>query len=537
MILLQLLAALLLQAAPPQQSQFASIEGIVLKAGTSEPISKATISLVPLGADPQTTSTGGDGRFVFADVPAGRYRIAVTRSGFLNRLYSQDSGDGSSTNVFNLEAGQDVRGLRLFMTPSAAIFGRVYDSDGNPVPNILVQALKYVYQEDELTLIPATGAQSNDLGEYRLFGLTPGRYYVKSAAFAGAGGLIISGGQRLGTESFEPAAKFAPVYYPGALDLDSARAIDVEAGADFGGIDFTMVPAKMARLRGTVTDGLTGQPRSQLSLSLISRDGSGIARNGAVASDGRFQLEKVSPGSYFLSAGARVGSDITLSGRIPVVVGDADLDNLDILMMPGSDIPGHVIFDSVGQRPADAHPIIVLHAGRSRSEGAEFSDPRTFTIRQVAEGDYDVRLYGLQADEYVKAIRFGSVDASNGLFHVDERSSGSLELVLATTTASISGVVRGGNGENIANLRITLIPDTARRQRPDLYKTTSSDSNGRFRLQNVAPGDYLLFAWQDIEEGIWHDPEFIKQLEGQGTQVHLDEVSSVTVELHLIPAI
>jgi hypothetical protein len=79
----------------------------------------------------------------------------------------------------------------------------------------------------------------------------------------------------------------------------------------------------------------------------------------------------------------------------------------------------------------------------------------------------------------------------------------------------------------------SLIPDAAHVQRADLYRSTSTaDISGRFHFEAVAPGNYTLFAWEDVEEGIWHDPEFVNRFENLGTPVHIDEANSVTVELH-----
>jgi hypothetical protein len=267
-------------------------------------------------------------------------------------------------------------------------------------------------------------------------------------------------------------------------------------------------------------------------VSLTSRDSGLNMPGGRVDSEGKFEIQNVLPGSYFLAAGLRAGAERPLSGRTPIVVGDVDLDNLSIVLSPGEDIPGQIVVEGNPQQGLRSHPIITLQSGRSVFDGADFANNTTFTIHNVVEGDYDLRIYDVGQNQYIKSIRFGSADISNGSFHVDERNSGTLEFVLGTTTASIDGLVRKANG-GVGNMRVTLIPDAAHVQRADLYRSTSTaDTSGRFHFEAVAPGNYTLFAWEDVEEGIWHDPEFVKHFENLGTPVHIDEASNVSVELH-----
>src|SRR5215813_12493100 len=161
MIALQfLLAALLSQgSAAIQQSRPASIQGFVLRTGTAEAIAKARINLSLLGgSESQTTVSNGNGSFAFQTVPAGRYRLTVSRTGFLNKIYAK-GGDDAANSVLTLTSGQILTDVKLLMTPASAISGRVYDPDGDPVPNVLMQALKYSYINDQLTLSVVNSAQ------------------------------------------------------------------------------------------------------------------------------------------------------------------------------------------------------------------------------------------------------------------------------------------------------------------------------------------------------------------------------------------
>jgi hypothetical protein len=67
-----------------------------------------------------------------------------------------------------------------------------------------------------------------------------------------------------------------------------------------------------------------------------------------------------------------------------------------------------------------------------------------------------------------------------------------------------------------------------------LFKTTVTDTTGHFSITGVAPGEYKLFAWEQIEEGAYQDPEFLKPYENQGQAVAIREGSRETAQLKVI---
>jgi hypothetical protein len=110
-----------------------------------------------------------------------------------------------------------------------------------------------------------------------------------------------------------------------------------------------------------------------------------------------------------------------------------------------------------------------------------------------------------------------------------------MQIVLAGNAGTLEGVVRDNLRNIVPRARVVLVPDLAHRQRADLYKTTSTDESGRFRLQAIPPGDYVLFSWEDIENGLWQDAEFLKRYETAGKPVRIIESGRETVETTAIP--
>jgi hypothetical protein len=150
------------------QARAGSVEGTVVRAGTSQPIANAVVELSGTNkSDPLAMATGADGKFAFRNVTPGPYRLAASRSGYLDSSYGQRGPNGSGAALV-VEADQSVKDIRLTMIALGAISGRVYDSNGEPLANVPVQALKYSYLDGQRTLTAVKTDTTNDRGEYSL---------------------------------------------------------------------------------------------------------------------------------------------------------------------------------------------------------------------------------------------------------------------------------------------------------------------------------------------------------------------------------
>jgi hypothetical protein len=136
---------------------------------------------------------------------------------------------------------------------------------------------------------------------------------------------------------------------------------------------------------------------------------------------------------------------------------------------------------------------------------------------------------------YVKSIRLGDADALNRPLHLDGPVDESLEIVIGTATGSLEGAVLGTDRRPLPNVTIALVPESGRRGRLDLVKSTSSDSSGRFRLSSLPPGDYIAFAIDGPDDGEWRNPDFMSAHEGQGAAVRIAAGSPASVTLSALP--
>jgi hypothetical protein len=237
------LLAILLQA--PESS----VEGIAVRAGTTDPVPHARVMLTKIDGglhDLRVAEADDRGRFAVRGVGPGSYHISAQHDAFVR-------ADGVSVAV---AAGQAIRGVTVEMTPTAVITGRILDEFGDPVARVYVRA----------TLKESTfETMSNDLGEYRLHGLRPGSYILSAAPYLDArlenGRLIIptppspygrgEGQGMMGVGPLLQTGNFIPfmalrgemhprVYYPGTTDLAAATTIEIPAGAVMPGFNLAV---------------------------------------------------------------------------------------------------------------------------------------------------------------------------------------------------------------------------------------------------------------------------------------------------------
>src|SRR5262252_365268 len=216
---LPLLAAIVIAAQTDLRN--ATIEGTVRNLKSGELLADVRITLAPESpaattpgspvAASKTATTDADGKFTMTALPPGRYVVTATRTLFFRPR--RDSGPA----VLTLSEGQRLTGVQLLLSPTSVIAGRVIDEKREPLRSVRVEALRREFRDGLGIWVTATQSTTDDRGEYRLFNLTPGTYYVRA------------------TQSTA-----TPLYYPGVPDSQSAVPVSVDVGAEAGAIDIEM---------------------------------------------------------------------------------------------------------------------------------------------------------------------------------------------------------------------------------------------------------------------------------------------------------
>ncbi len=525
------------QQAPPVEK--CTIEGQVVKV-TGEPLNKARVMLRRAESrDPgYATTTDASGKFLLKDVAPGRYRLFVSRQGYLQQKHAQ-RGAGRQGSILTLTPGTRMRDLVFKMIPAAVITGRVYGEDGEPLQSANVLLLRYSFFGGRRQLTPSGSGRTNDRGEYRIFGLAPGRYFVSASYPRGLTG--VSSGIRFSATEGQHDEGYAPSYYPGTTDPNAAASVEVHAGEEFPGIDFMLTLARAYRIRGRVFNSITGQPARNAQIVLYPREAgtrSFFIQNRALVSkpQGAFELRNVLPGSYTLHA-VWLDQNKSYSGRLSIDVGESDVEAVEVTIAPGIELAGSVHVEGGKLTLTDLRVLL-----ESRKEfvffgggGASIKKDGRFTIQNVGEGSYNLSVASLPENFYLKSVRAGGDELlDNGLTVAKGTAFPSVEVVISGAGGRVEGLVTNQKDLPISGALVVLVPEPARRAQTALYKTTTTDQFGRFSLKGIRPGEYKLFAWEDVEPGIYQDPEFLRPLESRGKTVRIEESSGQTVELKVI---
>ena len=549
MKILRLLPTLLLFAssayAQDSKSSFAlkvdecKVSGTVVKLAGGEPLRKAKVQLQ--STDDRTHSvsvvTDAGGRFALKGIEPGRYNLFVSRAGFVSQEYGQRKPEDPGA-ILTLRPGQEMNDLVFRLIPSAVISGRILDEDGEPLASVMVNALREVYAEGKRTFSTSNQVSTNDLGEYRLFGLPPGRYFV-SAIYPRWGRFGGNGDDSEGEGADEHG--YAKMYYPGTPDRSKAMPIVVKSGEEISSMEILMRQVLVFHVRGHVLNLVTRKPGTEVNVFLMpKRTGREWEFSNLQAyvqkKDGSFDISEVLPGSYVL-IGAWFDEGKVYSTRLPLEVGNSNVEGISLAIGPGVNINGRVIWDgkpsleeadlTVTPRPADPGWNFMENRGRVDQANA-------FTLKDIGEGTYFVDVSGQSKDCYIKDVQYGNSSALEDGFTVNRGTMSNLEITISSRGARVQGAVADADGLPAAGVWVVLVPDASHRAQDRLYKTATTDQYGHFDLHGIAPGNYKLFSWEQAETGSWQDPEFLKGFEDKGEKITLQEGDQKTQNLTTI---
>jgi hypothetical protein len=535
------------QPAPPatKPEDLCALSGQVLNAVTGEPLRRASIVLMRADVTPgeaglpltYSTSSNANGQFSMKDIEPGKYRLNVTRNGFVQFVYGARSAMRPGTTL-TLIRHQRMTDMSLKLTPHAVITGRILDDEGEPLSNvrIMLQGYRYMQGRKQLTMTGG-GGSTNDLGEFRLFGIAPGKYFLSATPVAMNFSYAIDRSATPG-----PEEDFVATYYPGTLDPSSAAQLDVAAGAQVRGIDMVLSRTRTVRVKGRVIHGLAGRPNVQVMLAPRNQMGfMGVMRGAPLDPAGNFEIRNVTPGAYILTATVNE-SGIPRQGRMPVDVGNSNLEGVSLTIGPGLTVQGRARIDA-DSAPFDISTVRLTLQPREPGmfvggSQAKADADGAFELKSVSPDRYYLNAFGLPSGAYIKSARMDQVDVLTSGLDLTNGVAALLEVVISPRAASVTGTVQNQKTGNPApGATVVLIPqDKTRREQQAFYKMLVADQHGAFSLTGVPPGDYKAFAWEDLDPGAWMDPDFVKPVEEKGETVTLREGEQKSLPLKLIAA-
>ncbi len=517
----------------------ARIAGRVVAADSGKPLRGAVMRLLSFTVEGvnETSATDAQGRFEFAGLAPGRYQLEASKEGYLGLQFGQRRPPEPDRPI-DLLAGEQFDKADFSLPRAGAIEGALMDEFGDPAPNILVQVSRLDYVAGRRRLMPIgsqnTARPTDDKGQFRVYGLAPGDYYV--SALSGAF-----------TEQNETGG-FAPTYYPGTPDAASARVVRVGVGESAEDIKFSLVPARMARISGTVfSEG--GQPvRATLILTQSDRLGVSefLAARGRSNADGSFTFRNVPPGRFVVQAfGPSPNGALGQSpfGWMPVTINGEDQIGLDVKLSPDVVIRGRIVFDgnapqpkpnevSVFPMPIEFDSAPVVGGGPPRST---IRDDWTFEVGNMS----GLRVFQVNVRSpgwTLKSVTLDGKDVTDTPLDFRKgKDIDGIEVVLTSRAASVSGGVIDGNGQPTTSCNVIVFAaDTAKWPFPSRFVRLARPSqDGRYKLQGLPPADYLAVALPAIQGTEWQDPEFLERLRPMAKALTLSEGEARTLDLKL----
>lgn len=442
--------------------------------------------------------------------------------------------------------------LQVTTPPGASVSGRVKDSNGALLLTGSVMIGTLGYRDGRRAFIPGPAStQFDGRGNYRVMAVRPGEYFLR-----------VEG---------PSLARGAPTYYPGTLDIDAAIAIPVQQDQEIVGIDFDVKTGGTFKVSGTLLNVPArslpnGQPDlTILGFTLSSADprtpdtGAPLLPN---VRGGTKEFEiSLPPGLWdiFPVIPLRIGTPPAptttgpmpptyATGRARVLVRDRDVENVEV-SVTSAEIKGRIVVS--GSSPTENNGLSVTRVGLLPTEN--YPSPLIMHLRQqmlgtlgefaftaVPPGKYALQVSPLPAEMYIADIRVGSKSVyDNGVINVGADPIDPVEVVLSrgggVVRVAISGTVSSAASPSLS--RIALIPAPPRRGNALLYKTLAySGSPAYASFNNVAPGRYKVFAFQDLPAGgAEQNAEFMARYEDSGVAVDVAPGQIVDVQAQWIP--
>ncbi len=529
-----------------QEPQLGSIEGRVIDSSTSQPVAKARIAFAAApgqraDAEPSSYTAVSDtaGNFRINGIwPRPNYRFTVSKPGFQKLSYGAHHADQPGQPV-PVNPGEQIKDFTLAMIRLGVITGHVSDVHGDPAQGATVhlETYRYIATGDgfEKRLVPATTAIVDDLGEFRLWDIDPGKYKL-SVELTGNNNAMMP---TVDHSAVSPAPEsYISTYYPGTADSAAATQIDVTPGANIGGISITLLKARHYRISGTVLRG--GSPAAA-QVSILPRGPFyGPYRNRYTFSDarGRFELADLVAGSYLVRAyfGSGNGGP-SEQGLVAVDVAGGNVENLLLPVGPAINIAGRVRMADGAALPS---AIRITASSRVDNSGPVAVPPKadgTFKLQVPTPGTYEPQVTNMPAGAYVKSIRAGETDVlAQGLL-VGGGEAPPIEIVIGTHPGNVTGSVEGEEtGKVISRATVVLMPQEKWRQGRRLYyRTAISDAGGHFTMRNVIPGDYKVLVWENLETNAYMDPDVVKPVESKALLLKVEEGGQSDVKLKAMP--
>jgi hypothetical protein len=521
----------------------AVISGRITAAETGTPLRRAIVRVS--GRELRTsrsTMTDPEGRYLIGELPAGSHNVSADKGGYVQAQYGQKTPN-TPGRTLTLADGQKLENLDIGLYRGGVITGFVSDEFGEPIADARVQVLRLRWMNGQRRPMPAgRGSTTNDRGEFRIWGLSPGEYFV--AATAGDRGYFDDeSGDRAG---------YTPTYFPGTPSLEEAQRVSVAAGQESAGVSFALTLTRTVRISGTAV-GSDGRPMTDGMVAVLPRTGGSFVMgpsSGGRLRDGTFTVGGVAPGEYTIQA-RTMGRRGVEEGEVAIaniVVAGEDISNLVLVATKGVRMTGRIRFDAAPDEGTLARlrvflPPVEFGAGiMGRIGQSPVTAQGAFELEDLQPGRRRVVLENLPKGWAISAVRVGGVDVADTGVEIGKEDITGVEIQVTNRLTSVTGSVRDDRNDAATSYVVLVFSTDERHWELSMgsrrINAGRPDQNGVYRIEGLAPGSYFAVAVSEMPEE-WGNPELMERLIPLAERFSLNEGESKSLDLTLqtVPAL
>jgi hypothetical protein len=521
---------------PPRGT--ASIRGRVGDAASGRPLSRVEIRAGAAGTPQQASGlTDGDGRYELDGLPAGAYTVIATKANYVRASWGEQRPEGPGRHI-TLADGQKLDSINFSLKRAGAVAGTIVDEFGDPITDVSVTAMRYQYIQGSRRLMPnGRGGQTNDIGEFRIYGLSPGQYYI-SATLRNFMANLADTNDRTG---------YAATLYPGTGNVAEAQRLTIAAGQTVAGINLALLPIRTAKVSGTATDA-EGKPIAGGMIVVMQRLGA-TAMGGMVSPmrpDGKFTINGLTPGDYTLRLNVPTGEDAVAD----LSVSGSDINDVRLVVTRPSTIRGRVVFTASATPAASPRPTAIdVGAFRDWISGQLVRSP----ARIKEDGTFEVSLpaghvllraapapaaAGTARPWRLNRVIVNDIDVADT--GIDVPPDATIENVVVEMTDHSSeamGRVTDADGNIVRDCFVVVFAqDPARWTVETRYVSVARPGADDLFHVRLLPGDYYAVAMSEVETGAWTDPEFLSQARDRATKLSIADAEKKAIDLPLSEA-
>jgi hypothetical protein len=462
----------LLGAALTASLHAAAIRGVVVEHASGRPLARSLVVVQPIAgtqAATQSVRTDGYGAFEFPPLPGGAYLVLASRRGFAPVQYGQKQWKGSGVPLVVAENGTAMLQIRL--QRFGAIAGTVLDENDVGLPEHEVVA----YRNTRPPVLVAR-AKADDRGVYRLWGLEPGSYLVRTV------GKQYDEGSYLPTFSHETPR------------VDQAHAVEVTLDQETDNVNVRPSPGRLYSIAGRVYVS----PQAPVMLTLVSDLGSETTNSD---SQGNFQFHPAAPGPYEIYAQAQ--TDVRRGGGAMAGYQYLSLerDRTDLRLNLGPLPVVRILLEDGKGQTIDSKSVQLLIRRKDLSGEGK---PETLRIPQsyaaIAPGRWELALAPTPtyfaagfSGPRGEAAEGGRADGWNEI-QLNGQGQFDVRFVLSPRPATLHGVVKDA-GNAVAGTPVFLEAyDLDSRRRLADVRMTRTDTRGQYDFYGLAPGNYRVLG-------------------------------------------